>query len=153
MSYVLPDAVRSVLVRDTDKTTGSAASLTDATIQAAIDDAEAQVDGTLRLLYEVPFDPAPDLVVTITRDIAAYLADLTYRQSQDYSSALDPVYLRYQRALQNLQGIATDVITLDAPRSDADGDEPDIGQATVVNVYRGALFSMGEFLAPRGRWP
>jgi hypothetical protein len=77
--YTNPEAVRDVLASGADRE-GTAASLPEEQIDAAIRDAQAQVDA------KVPGAPftgtVPDVVANLTRDIAAYLATLTYRKGR-----------------------------------------------------------------------
>jgi phage gp36-like protein len=113
VSYTTKDKVRLALARDLGEVQGTAASLEDPQIDDAIAEAQSRVDGRLGALYLVPFtDPAPALVQTITRDLAAFLADLTYREVRDYSSNLNPVYIRYQEALGLLKEIAEGKVSL-----------------------------------------
>ena len=146
--YVTPSDVRGVLARDVNSPTGTAAELGDADITAAIVSAQAQVDGRLSARYSVPFvNPAPQLVQDITRDIAAYLSDLTYRQGKDYESDRDPVVLRYQQALALLAQIASGAIDLPV----APGTTESGGVMRGVNRYEGDLFQMRDFgLGVRG---
>lgn len=154
MPYTTPAAVREVLSRD-GTTTGTAASLTDQRLKEAIQSAEAQVNARLAGRYTVPFPDSdvPPLVVDITRDIAAYLADLTYRQGVDYESDSDPVLRRYQRAT----GLLTDLSHGRAELLPADPDDPDAavategGGAVALQPYRGELFGLGTFGLGVGR--
>jgi len=143
--YVTASDVRAVLARDTstpEAMQGTAASLPDTDVTAAIVSAQAQVDGRLSARYATPFpDPAPQLVADITRDIAAYLCDLTYRQGLDYESDRDPVILRYQQALGQLQMIASGDIDLPV----VPGTTESGGLMRAVNRYDGDLFRMDDF--------
>jgi phage gp36-like protein len=144
MAYAQADDVRKVLLRNNDDTEGNAASLPDPKIEGAIEDAQTEVDGWLAVRYIVPFtDPVPPLVKTLTVNIAAYLSDLTYRQASDFSSELDPVYLRYQRAVKMLEKLADGTIEL--PPGNGDTPPEDDSGAFVVNGYTGQLFMPGDF--------
>jgi phage gp36-like protein len=146
MAYATVANVRDRLVRDNGDTEGNAASLPDPKIQAAIDDAQAEIDSWLSGRYDPPFadGEVPALVHTLTIDIAAYLSDLTYRQAADFSSELDPVYLRYQRALKQLEKLADGTISLpDAPEVTPDPVPNEEGFA--VNKYSGDLFTPADF--------
>src|SRR5881396_3781198 len=140
--YATAGTVRAVLARDTTAPIGTAAELSDADITAAITSAQAQVDGRLAVRYSVPFtDPVPQLVADITRDIAAYLSDLTYRQGKDYESQMDPVVLRYQQALSLLGQIAGGQIDLPVSPGTAETG----GLLTAHNRYDGNLFGLSDF--------
>ncbi|MGW1676030.1 phage protein Gp36 family protein [Saccharopolyspora sp. NPDC002376] len=137
-AYATPDNVRAVLARKPGEWAGTAAELSDEALTNQIKSAQAQVDGRLSVRYRVPFDPVPGLVADITRDIAAYLADLTYRQGLDYESDRDPVVLRYQQAIAMLERIATGQVDLP--------DAPEIGGLlSGRNRYGGALFGLDDF--------
>jgi phage gp36-like protein len=107
VSYATIAQVRDVLARDLTHPAATAASLPDAQIQECADDASTQIDSALGYVYPTPFAaPYPRLVVTIARDIGAYLADLVYRGTLDYGgSSTSPMLLRYQRALQQLKDL------------------------------------------------
>jgi len=148
--YATPTDVRDVLARDSASPTGTAAELSDAKVTEQIVSAQAQVDGRLSARYTVPFnDPAPQLVRDITRDIAAYGADLVYRQGLDYETDRDPVMLRYQQALALLAQIASGAIDLPVDPGTAESG----GVMRGVNQYDGRLFGMDDFgLGVRGGW-
>jgi phage gp36-like protein len=111
--YSTKDQVRYALTRDPGQAQGTAASLGDSQLDDAILEADARIGGRLASRYQIPFvDPAPILVSQISRDIAAYLADLSFREVRDYNSALNPVYLRYQDALKLLDQIAEGKVVL-----------------------------------------
>ncbi len=144
MPYASPQAVRAVLARDPAKAAGTAASLSDTELTDRIGTASAQVDAHLGGAgYPVPWpeDTVPALLREITVAIAAYLADLTYRQSKDHSSVLDPVIQRYQWATGLLGQISRGQLTL--PGAVSSGQTPGLHGADVVAVYRaydGSLF-------------
>lgn len=149
------DKVRIALARDLTDVQGTAASLPDPQIQDAIAEATSRVDGRLSQLYLVPFaDPAPELVQTITRDLAAFAADLVFREVRDYSSNLNPVYIRYQEALGLLKEIAEGKVSLPG----APGVTPPVGSGVVVvaiNQTDEPLIGSWEFdlRRPRNVWP
>jgi phage gp36-like protein len=150
MAYATVADVREVLVRDDSDTEGNAASLPDPKIEGAIEQAAAEVDGWLSGRYgsNLPFTVVPMMVKSLTVDIAAYLADLTYRQASDFSSELDPVYLRYQRAKTTLEKLADGTVSLPDVDEDGDGDPdtpPIDAAAFAVNAYTGSLFMPGDF--------
>lgn len=95
--YALVDEVRAAVTRDLNKVSGSSASMTDDQIEAAIDNAQSQVDSKMRRLYLVPFSPAPAMIKSITIDIAGFLATANYRQEKIIPET-DPIVRRYNRA-------------------------------------------------------
>lgn len=127
MAYAEAVDVRAILARDQAHTAATAASLTDEQIGDALVDASNQVDAALGFTYPTPFTlmPYPMLVVQVTRDIAAYLSDLTYRGTKDYGTS-DPVVLRYQRALQMLKDLASGASRL--------VDWPPVGDPTLTDM-------------------
>lgn len=148
MVYVSPENVRAVLAKSEDDYEGTAASLSDSKISEAIASAEAEVNARLSNRYRVPFvaETVPKLVSDITRDIAAYLADLVYRGEVDHSSENEPVLLRHRRAEALLKGLADGDIT--APTYDL----PGVGQADrpkVLNAYTGRLFGNEQLARPQ----
>lgn len=138
MSYAALADVRGVLAKDPFNAAANAASLDDDQIQLALDDATDQIDGAIGFTYPTPFStPYPRLVSQICRDIAAYLADLTYRGSKDYGNN-DPVVLRYQRALLNLKGLTDGSSRLvDWPPAGDTVDQPSTEAGSVVGPAGG----------------
>jgi phage gp36-like protein len=135
----VPD-VRAILTNDPLATQGTAASVPEAVIITAIEDAQEEVDATLRSRYTVPFVTVPKLIAQITRDIAALLADLVYRQEKDYDSIdREPLLMRVARARAILGKLADGSFILPP----AAGEDPAgaIGEATVINQYEPALFN------------
>lgn len=151
MAYTTKEEVRLILSRDPLQTAGNAASLPDGTIDSEINSAQQRVDGKLALRYKVPFtDPAPTLIRDITRDVAAYLCDLTFREVRDYGSELNPVYLRYKDALSLLDQIAKGELVVPG---DPAPDESAEGSMEVVATYDGGQTPLGDFFdcGPLGR--
>lgn len=149
-SYTSISALRQVLAPDgsTDVTLGTAASLSDAELQEAIDEAAAEINARLAGRYSVPLTaPAPVIVEKINRDLAAYMATLVYRRNIPLP-AEDPIRLRYARALDLLKGIGSGVIELTT-------DTGALGQSSeayVVNTigYEGDLFALEDFSLVQG---
>jgi phage gp36-like protein len=153
--YTTPADVRGVLNQTGDPSDlGSAASESDAFLNLAITDAQVEVDARLSGRYPVPFDdpnasmriPVPPLVKRITRDIAAYLATLTFKKGAPIDVG-HPVLLRNNSAQSLLNGIATGAIDLDLP-SGWEADQPAeaaSGGMTVVDPNPGTFFSPGDF--------
>lgn len=155
MAYATVEQVRLALSPDgsSDPTLGTAASLEDAQLEDAIGEAASEVDGKLAGRYTVPFDPVPGLVTGWTRDIAAFLATLTYRRGTPLSPD-DPVRLRYLRAKDMLDQASKGLVDLVGV---ADGTATSAAEPTVVNPYDGVLFPLDSFhLNPSSsyrRWP
>ena len=133
MPYTTPAEVRGVLVADgaasPSSDTSTAASMSDAALQAEIDEAIAEVDSKLHGASWP--DPAPTVIRMIARDIAAYLATLKHRRGQPLDVD-DPVRLRYGHAARLLDDIAS-----------GRAEIPDrAGQSALVavNPYEGTLF-------------
>lgn len=141
--YVQPDDVRGVLARDDASAGHTAASLGDAEMAAVITSAQTEVDSKLAARYTVPFPDGqvPRLVAEVVRDIAAYLADLRFRQGKDYESERDPVLLRHKRAQELLAEIVAGRVDLPVPP----GSQTTSGVMRPRNPYRGRLFTMGDF--------
>jgi hypothetical protein len=156
--YVSVPALQELLSRD-QQHTGTAAALAPAVLAERVATAQREVDARLAAAGYSPFtDPVPDLVVDITAAIAAYLADLTYRQNKAPTSQLDPVLQRYQWAQRLLADIAANravIPGVDPPGEPAAGD----GGADVVAViqpYEGRLFAPDDLLGQgvdRDPWP
>jgi phage gp36-like protein len=101
--YTTVTKVRLALARDLEKVQGTAASLSDESLLAAIVEASDRINSKLAGLYNVPFEePIPALVGTIATNLAAYYAYLTFREVRDLNSQFDPVYLRYKEADNDL---------------------------------------------------
>ena len=136
--YCILDDVRDVLTRDAaasaeDQNNGS--TLDEENLAAAIDDAQAEIDSRLALRYTVPFSPVPDLIKRICVAIAAYLADLNFRENRDMASELNPILQRYQRAQALLGQLSTGEAIIPPSGTDPD-NPPDTGSGTrVVAAY------------------
>ena len=127
--YTTKEDVRGLLSRDTPTQPGTAASLPDATVDTAILAASSKIDSRLGAVYTVPFAASPDtpeLVVQIAKALAAYDLDLTFREVRDYSSELNPVYLRYKEATDLLTQLQKGLAVLpDYTPPDPDPGVPD----------------------------
>jgi hypothetical protein len=149
--YATPTDVRAVLARDPEEPVGTAASLPDPELAVRIEAAAAQVDAALAGAgYTVPITgTVPVLVREITVAIAAWLADLTYRQNKEHEGPAAPVLQRYQWATGLLAQIAGRVVVvpgLPAPDTAAAAEG-----AVVVSThqpYEGDLFTTDD--APWG---
>lgn len=145
MPYCTPDDVKDA-IRGDQADNGTAGTLGAASLTNAIKEAQGTVDGYLRKWMDTPLQVAedgsdtPPLVWAITRTIAAYLATLSYRKSNDLA-ADDPIRLRYQLAMADLEAIAKGDIVVEPP-----GDQPtDVGEATVVHRLTGMLWEPRDF--------
>lgn len=135
--YLTPTELRVALSRDAQHPEGTAAEMSDAVLQLSIDAATAQIDARLYDRYITPFpDPPPPLVVSMTTAIAAWLADLGYRQSVD-SNSQDPVAKRYQWANEMISRLTNGTAALPGV--------PTHAQMVVINPYEGQLFGLPEF--------
>lgn len=142
MAYLTPDELRAILDPEgDDDDPGNAGRMSDAQLQVAIVDASAEVDGRLANRTAVPLtEPLPTLIKRIVKDIAAYLATLTDRQSEPLNPA-DPVVLRYAASLRLLEGIASGAVAL-PPGLDPITYAP--AEAAVENVYDGQMMTPGD---------
>lgn len=120
--YCTLDEVVDVLTRNAAEVEGNAASVDGEVVAKAIADAQAEIDSRLATKYTVPFNPVPALVASIAQDIAAYLADLTFRENRDYQTELSPIYLRYQRAQAQLGRLQTGEAVI--PQEGGDPENP-----------------------------
>jgi phage gp36-like protein len=155
--YVTPTDIRNALA-STSNLPGSAAVLQDADLNDAISEAQSEVDGKLANRYGplLPFaaGSVPTLVVNITRDIAAYLATLTYRRGNPIQPG-DPVQLRYTQAEKKLDAIAAGTIELPTPDGATGTQEAANPTGVVANPVDGDLWNAADFdLRERvGVWP
>jgi hypothetical protein len=155
--YVEVDAVRLILARDSGQFERTAAGLSEELIKDAIKSAEVEINAKLGLQYKVPFEDGdvPDLIQEIAKDIAAFMADLTFRQDVDYTSDNEPMLLRYRRAEEMLQLLWDGSLTLPGATPSDTGPAPAERHYTVLNPYQGTLFDLQDFdLGPeRPRYP
>lgn len=108
--YCELDDIRDVLTRDAAVSAdlqNNGSTLDEENLAAARSDAMSEIDSRLALRYGVPFSPVPALVKSLCIAIAAWLADLNFRESRDMESELNPVYQRYQRAEAILGQLST----------------------------------------------
>lgn len=121
-----------MLARDSAQPDGTGASLSDIQIDDQISEADQEIDGRLIGAYKIPFAaPVPVIITSISRDIAAYLCDLIFREVRDYQGEQNPVVLRYKRAQTLLGQIVKGEI--DLPAATLPSDQPSSqGQITSV---------------------
>jgi phage gp36-like protein len=135
--YCLPADIRSN-VAGTDAGTGTCAQLEDYQISAAIGQASAKVSSYVGTSYVIdaadPVIVVPDLVKSLTVQLATFYATLVYRKGKDLS-AMDPVYLGYLDAVATLKDIAAGLIEV-APTAPADPtDKPGKVINTLPRVF------------------
>lgn len=119
---------------------GTAASLSDADLTSAIEQAQAEVDARFGVRYDTPFANPPQLVVDITGDIAAYRATLLARRGEQVQPN-EAVALRYQQAEQMLAAAAKGQLVLPIAATESAAGEP-----TVANPVDGDLWTADDFL-------
>lgn len=104
--YSNVEALRQALVPGgevSDKST--AASMDDATLLPVLEEASRAVDTYLGRRYALPLaSPVPDAVDDWAKNIAAYLATLTFRRGKDLPDT-DPVVRRYKMTIEALVSI------------------------------------------------
>jgi phage gp36-like protein len=119
--YCLPSDIRAN-VGGTDAGTGTCAALEDYQLNAAIAQASAKVSAYVGTSYTVdaadPVIVVPDLVKSLTVQIATYYATLTYRKGKALAQ-FDPVILGYQDAMATLKDVVAGNIEV-APTPPAD---------------------------------
>lgn len=146
--YTTPAAVQLVLARDRDQYESTAASLSTPQLEEAIKSAEAEVNSRMALQYVVPFAATPDtppLIAEITRDIAAFMADLNYRQDTDYTSDNEPMLLRHRRAQGLLEMLVAGSIVLVGVEVNTPPESLSGSNAKAFNSYQGDLFNLDDF--------
>lgn len=146
--YCILDDVRDVLTRDASLTApedqNNGSTLDEENIAAAIADAQSEIDARLATRYTVPFAPVPDLIKRITIAIAAYLADLNFRETRDMESEFNPVYQRWQRAVTLLGQLSTGEAVI-PPEGEEPGTPPGSGMRVVSAYSRPALVDVCDF--------
>lgn len=117
MAYSTVAQVKAILIAREGEFNDTASLLNDAQIEFAITSADAEINAALRRKYKVPFgldgELVPDLVHTLSIDIACYQADLIFR-SQTTAPEDSPSVRRYDRARRILNELKTGRIDLDA---------------------------------------
>lgn len=128
----------------------TAASLDDATLLSNIEEAGSFVDMHILARYMVPTEvvdqDGPQTVAKApvrwwTRNIAAYFATLTFRQSRDLNED-DPVRLRFRATVEMLEAVRSGA--LDIPEFEPSEDSGE-GGVEVVNTYDGKMFWPEDF--------
>lgn len=141
MAYCAIEDVELILKGVSGDLPAAADKLDDAQIQQSIDDAGKEVDLALSNFYVTPVvtehEPTIEVLKHITANIAAYLADLTFRMSKEYGSGANPLRLRYTRARALLNGILEGKYRLMVPEVDLQ-----TGTSVVINPYEGDLITL-----------
>lgn len=157
--------VRNALTPGADSADSTtAAMLQDDQIEDAILEADAMIDTYLATGYAVPTVDITRTVESVektftvgkgpfrwwSRDIAAYLATLTYRRNKDIAEE-DPIRLRFAMVLTMLEGIKSGETTIPV---DDDGNLGQTGQDVFAYpYYEGNLFDTESFgLEKRNGW-
>jgi len=125
--------VRAAISRTLESRPGTAASVEETTLLTAINSAQTTIDARLGVLFSTPFEPVPQLITDIATALAAWDADLTFREVRDYASELNPVLLRYKWADGMLTALSKGQATI--PGYDPVPSETDPGGGDVVAVY------------------
>lgn len=120
---------------------GTPAEIDPAIVQQAITQASAKVSSWSGMVWGVgsggAIVPVPALIQSITVNIAAYFATLSYRKNKPLE-ANDPVLLRYQDAMSDLQAIQNGQINPD-PYDPSNGSGSERGRVrnTVAKTFSG----------------
>lgn len=126
------------------------AMLDDAQVEWAIKDADSQINAVVRKIYNVPLpDPVPDIIVTLSTDMAAVIADNMFRGSREYATELAPARLLWDRCTRILGSIgngSTPLYNVD------EGPEPVGNESVVINPYPDDVLLDREVF-PRGNSP
>lgn len=147
MSYSSIVDVRNALTPGADASDQTTASiLEDSQIQDAINEADSVILAYIGADYSVPQDPNDTLVAVApvrwwSRDIAGFLATLTYKRNKDVTTD-DPVRLRYNMVMSMLTAIRDGKGSVDLPPADPDAGDGDV---TVINLYTGDLWGPADF--------
>lgn len=141
--YTTPDSVRQILAPGGDTDPSTAAGMSDDDLQEAINEGASEIDTRLASRYSVPFAGAVPIVIEkLNRDIAAFLANLTFQRGQPLD-ADDPVRLRYNRARDLLNQIAKGEVEL---LGDTGPITAAASEVAVENpLYSGNLFALEDF--------
>lgn len=113
MPYSTVTEVRLVLQGFVEAGPGSdpditSALLSDAQIEYSISSADEEINSVLRRRYALPLPaPIPVIIKNLSIEIAAAQADLIFRGSREYANELSPSRIRYERAKELLERIAT----------------------------------------------
>lgn len=141
--------------------TNTAADLSNEQLTDAITEADSKIDSYIGGRYVtpvindgsgVPYVSIPHPLDYWSRNIAAYLATLTYSKRQDFSDE-DPIARRYNATILDLVAVRDGKAGLSVPENVTATSDAAVG--TVVNQYYGQLFGPSDFdLSPvPSGWP
>lgn len=141
--YATREDVRKTAQQTASSVDGNASSIPDARIDKELEGATARIDARLSRQYVVPFDPVPELIRWICEAIALYNCDLTFRETRDMSTDLNPVLQRYTEAMSLLDKLASGEMAIPPPGN----PDPDPGYGTRVasTITRPPLISPCDF--------
>lgn len=149
--YCTVSDVRNALAPggDASRPGGTAASLTDEQLVDAIREADTVIDLHLSSRYTIPLDEvegeattvAPQPVRFWSRNIAAYLATLTFSRNRNIPVD-EPVRLRYDQTMQYLVAVRDGRSDLNLPPVAPNTGPSDV---EVINAYEGTLFGADDF--------
>jgi phage gp36-like protein len=133
-----------------DVPTGSAADLGNTALTDSINEADSTIDSYIGGRYATPVvsvgDPAvvPHPIDYWSRNIAAYLATLTFRNSMDFTDN-DPIARRYNATMLALTAVRDGKATLSIPELGADSAGEASGAAPPYQQYEGHMFDTKDF--------
>lgn len=130
--------IRALVTRTAGIDPGTAGSVEEGKLQLAVVSAQNTIDARLGNLYSVPFNPVPPLIVDIATALAAWDADLTFREVRDYNTDLNPVLLRYKWATEMLDQLQKGTATLpgyEPPEPDPGPSDNPNDPGSVVGIY------------------
>lgn len=130
-----PTADGKIESSDTDASSPSKLQVTQ------LQDAILEAMGVVDTYIDVP-TPVPSRVGYLTRNIAAYLATLSYRESKDITDE-DPIVRRYNNTMALLKGIRDGSLEPVKEKEDP----------TVFNPYVGNLWGPENFALGGTDWP
>jgi hypothetical protein len=124
--------------------------LGDAQIEWAIRDADSQINSVLRKIYAVPLpDPVPDIVTSLSTDMAAVLSDNMWRGSREYANELSPARLMWDRCTRILTSIGSGNYQL---YNAGEGPDQVGNEVVVINPYDGDIL-LDRDVYPKGNSP
>jgi hypothetical protein len=126
------------------------AMLDDAQIEWAIRDADSQIDSVVRRIYATPLpDPVPEIIISLSTDMAAVLATHMWRGSREYANELAPARVLWDRCSRLLNNISNNTLPLFNV-----GEGPDqVGnESVVINFYDGDIL-LDRDVYPHGNSP
>lgn len=150
--YSSVEDVRNALTPGADSDDAStAAGLEDEQLNDSISEADAIIDAWIAGTVKIPSvidDDHPDGVAPYpvryySRNIAAWLATLTFKRNKDVPPD-DPVRLRYIETMKLLERIASGDFVLPNPPFEPT-DDGGAGGGEVFNQYEGTLFGPSDF--------